>query len=46
MIEKHQLNQRLIYKVEEPGSFSTEITTLKEHYQELLDNQLAQLLQK
>jgi hypothetical protein len=46
MIEKHQLNQRLIYKAVEPGSFSTEITTLKKHYQELLDNQLAQLLQK
>ena len=46
MFEKHQLSQRLLYKENETESFSTEITGLKEHYQQLLDNQLTQLLQE
>jgi hypothetical protein len=46
IIEKHQLTQRLTYKKEEADNFSTEITGLTEHYQQLLDNQLTQLLQK
>ena len=46
MFEKHQLSQRLLYKENETENFSTEITGLKEHYQQLLDNQLTQLLQE
>jgi hypothetical protein len=46
VIEKYQLDQRLTYKKVETESFSTEITGLTLHYQKLLDNQLAQLLQE
>lgn len=44
MIKKHQLQQYITYNENNEDAFSTEISGLTTHYQQLVDNQLTQLL--